>query len=283
MKSAVSVWSFQRLISKGELDHFSCLQKAKDYGFDAVEYIDLYVPEGKTEMEYAAEIKAEADRLGIEISAYSLSCDLLNGSGGDLDAEIERLYRKIDVAEVLGAKIVRHDITPHPPKGYLGYVNLLPRFVEASRKLSDYAEKKGIRTCTENHGNFSQDSDRVVSLINATERNNFGIQIDLGNFLCAGEDPAWAISRTATYAFNVHLKDFLRKTGEIEMPEGFFMTRAGDYMRATVPGHGVVPIRQCVNALKRAGYDGYLTVEFEGIEDIDIAMKLSVKFVNSLL
>ncbi len=283
MKTAVSVWSFQKLISKGELTHLSCLAKAKEYGFDAVEYIDLYVPEGKTEAEYAKEIRAEADRLSMEISTYSLSCDLLNGCGGNLEQELERLYRKIDIAEILGAKIVRHDITPHPPKGYVGYVNLLPRFVEASRALSDYAEKKGIRTCTENHGNFSQDSDRVVSLINATERENFGIQIDLGNFLCAGEDPAWAVSRTATYAFNVHLKDFLRKSGEIEQPEGFFMSRAGDYLRGTIAGHGVVPIRQCINALKRAGYDGYLTVEYEGFEDIDFAMKASIKFVKTLL
>jgi sugar phosphate isomerase/epimerase len=283
MKTAVSVWSFQRLIGRKELDHFTVLQKIKDYGFDAVEYIDLYVPEGKTEEEYAREIRAEADRLGLEISAYSLSCDLLNGSGGDLERELERLYRKIDVAEILGAKIVRHDITPHPPKGYVGYVNLLPRFVEASRKLCDYATAKGIRTCTENHGYFSQDSDRIVSLVNAVERENFGLQVDIGNFICAGEDPAWAVGRCATYAFNVHLKDFIRKSGEIEKPEGFGMSRAGDFYRATVPGHGDIPIRQCINALKRIGYDGYLTVEFEGPEEIDYAMNASLKFISTLM
>ena len=283
MKTAVSVWSFQRLIGRKELDHFTVLQKIKDYGFDAVEYIDLYVPEGKTEEEYAREIRAEADRLGLEISAYSLSCDLLNGSGGDLEKELERLYRKIDVAEILGAKIVRHDITPHPPKGYVGYVNLLPRFVEASRKLCDYATAKGIRTCTENHGYFSQDSDRIVSLVNAVERENFGLQVDIGNFICAGEDPAWAVGRCATYAFNVHLKDFIRKSGEIEKPEGFGMSRAGDFYRATVAGHGDIPIRQCINALKRIGYDGYLTVEFEGPEEIDYAMNASLKFISTLM
>ena len=283
METAVSVWSFQRLIGRKELDHFTVLQKIKDYGFDAVEYIDLYVPEGKTEEEYAREIRAEADRLDLEISAYSLSCDLLNGSGGDLEKELERLYRKIDVAEILGAKIVRHDITPHPPKGYVGYVNLLPRFVEASRKLCDYAAAKGIRTCTENHGYFSQDSDRIVSLVNAVERENFGLQVDIGNFICAGEDPAWAVGRCATYAFNVHLKDFIRKSGEIEKPEGFGMSRAGDFYRATVPGHGDIPIRQCINALKRIGYDGYLTVEFEGPEEIDYAMNASLKFISTLL
>ncbi len=283
MKSAVSAWSFQRLISKGEHTHFSIIEKAKEYGFDAIEFIDLYVPEGKTELEFAKEIKAEADRVGIEISCYAVVADLLNGCEGDLDKEIERLCRKVDVAEALGAPLMRHDITPHPPKGYLGYTNLLPRFVEAARKVTEYAEAKGIRTCTENHGWFSQDSDRVVSLINATERENFGILVDIGNFICAGEDFAVAVGRCATYAFNVHIKDFLVKSGNEDQPEGFNMNRVGDYIRGTVLGHGVVPIKKCVNALKRVGYDGYLTLEFEGYEDCEFGIKAGLNYIKTLL
>ncbi len=283
MKSAVSAWSFQRLISKGEHTHFSIIEKAKEYGFDAIEFIDLYVPEGKTELEFAKEIKTEADRVGIEISCYAVVADLLNGCEGDLDKEIERLCRKVDVAEALGAPLMRHDITPHPPKGYLGYTNLLPRFVEAARKVTEYAEAKGIRTCTENHGWFSQDSDRVVSLINATERENFGILVDIGNFICAGEDFAVAVGRCATYAFNVHIKDFLVKSGNEDQPEGFNMNRVGDYIRGTVLGHGVVPIKKCVNALKRVGYDGYLTLEFEGYEDCEFGIKAGLNYIKTLL
>lgn len=283
MKSAVSAWSFQRLIGKGEHTHFSIIEKAKEYGFDAIEFIDLYVPEGKTELEFAKELRAEADRVGIEISCYAVVADLLNGCEGDLDKEIERLCRKVDVAEALGAPLMRHDITPHPPKGYLGYTNLLPRFVKATRAVTEYAEAKGIRTCTENHGWFSQDSDRVASLINATERENFGMLVDIGNFICAGEDIGVAVGRCATYAFNVHVKDFLLKSGNEDQPEGFNMNRVGDYIRGTVLGHGMVPIKKCVNALKRAGYDGYLTLEFEGLEDCEFGIKAGLNYINKLL
>ena len=283
MKSAVSAWSFQRLIGKGEHTHFSIIEKAKEYGFDAIEFIDLYVPEGKTELEFAKELRAEADRVGIEISCYAVGADLLNGCEGDLDKEIERLCRKVDVAEALGAPLMRHDITPHPPKGYLGYTNLLPRFVKAARAVTEYAEAKGIRTCTENHGWFSQDSDRVASLINATERKNFGMLVDIGNFICAGEDLGVAVGRCATYAFNVHVKDFLLKSGNEDQPEGFNMNRVGDYIRGTVLGHGMVPIKKCINALKRAGYDGYLTLEFEGFEDCEFGIKAGLNYINKLL
>ena len=32
-------------------------------------------------------------------------------------------------------------------------------------------------------------------------------------------------------------------------------------------GHGDVPIAQCLGIMKRAGYDGVLSIEFEGLED----------------
>jgi sugar phosphate isomerase/epimerase len=58
------------------------------------------------------------------------------------------------------------------------------------------------------------------------------------------------------------------KDGNGEFPgEGFFQTRAGNYLRGSIIGHGDVPVRKCINALKRAGYDGYLMIEFEGMED----------------
>ena len=45
------------------------------------------------------------------------------------------------------------------------------------------------------------------------------------------------------------------------------MTRACNYLRGSIIGHGDVPVEQCIRALKRAGYDEYLMIEFEGMED----------------
>ena len=73
---------------------------------------------------------------------------------------------------------------------------------------------------------------------------------------------------SAPYAIHAHAKDFHIKSGNGENPgAGFFQSRGCNYLRGAIIGHGDVPVRQCINALKRAGYDGYLMVEFEGMED----------------
>jgi len=72
----------------------------------------------------------------------------------------------------------------------------------------------------------------------------------------------------APYAVHVHAKDFHWKSGMEPNPgKGWFLTRAGNYLRGAIIGHGEAKVKQSIDTLKRAGYDGYVTVEFEGIED----------------
>ena len=46
------------------------------------------------------------------------------------------------------------------------------------------------------------------------------------------------------------------------------MSRAGNYLRGAIIGHGDIPLLACIRALKRAGFDGVLSIEFEGMEDV---------------
>ena len=57
----------------------------------------------------AAELRAEAARVGIELSAYTVAADFLRGSGGDLAKEIERIKGHINLAEIMGVPGMRHD------------------------------------------------------------------------------------------------------------------------------------------------------------------------------
>ena len=285
MKTSVSSYSFSYMMrSQGETQ-LSVMAKAKEYGFDAIEFTDLTPPEGTTQEEYALQLRAEADRLGLEISGYSVSADLLFGSEGDLDAEVEKTKKKVDIAALLGVPVMRHDAASGRFVGdreYRGFRNVVDRLADGCRQITEYAAAKGIRTAVENHGYFAQDSDRVELLVNTVAHPNFGLQVDMGNFLCADEDPVTAVSRCAPYAFNAHAKDFLFKSGQEDLPEGFFQTRGGNYIRGTVVGHGVVPVKQCVAILKRAGYDGYLTLEFEGMERNEDALKIGARYLRKL-
>ena len=286
MKTSVSSYSFNYLMANCGETQLSIISKAKELGFDAIEFTDLCPPEGVSQAEYAKKIKEEADNVGIEISCYSVSADLLSGSDGNLDKEVEKIKEKVDIAEILGVKVMRHDASfsfLNNDRGFNGFYNVVDRLADGCRRITEYAEAKGIRTTVENHGFFCQDSDRVELLVNKVAHRNFGLLVDVGNFMCVDESSALAVSRCAPYAFNVHIKDFIFKSGEEGYPgDGFLLTRAGNYIRGTIIGHGVVPIKQCVSALKRVGYDGYLTLEFEGFEEINFALSQGSKYLKRL-
>ena len=65
MMIGVSSYSYSRLVNSGAMKQIDVIAKAKEMGFDCIEFSTIAVPEGKTLPEFAAELKAEADRVGI--------------------------------------------------------------------------------------------------------------------------------------------------------------------------------------------------------------------------
>jgi sugar phosphate isomerase/epimerase len=280
MKVSVSTYSYIQLINSGKMTQFDCIGKAKEMGFDAVEIESIHPHDGSSPKEYAKKLGEEAKRLNMPISNFTFGADLLNGSNGDMKAEIARIKEMIDLAEIMGAKSVRHDATYGYPKGtrkYRGFEDILPVLAAACREVTEYAASKGIKTMVENHGFFSQDSDRVEKLVNTVAHENFGLLVDMGNFLCADEAPAIAVGRVAPYAFYAHAKDFHVKSAMAPNPgEGFFQSRNGNYLRGSIIGHGDVPVKHCLMALKKAGYEGYIAIEFEGMEEPIMALNIGL-------
>ncbi len=271
MKTAVSSYSFSRLLQAGAMTQLDCVQKAAEMGFDAIEFVDILPHDGSAPEEYAGRLGEACKRAGRAVSNYTVGADFLTGSAGDLQAEVKRVCGQVDLAACLGAASMRHDATGgYPPAGrsWRGFDQALPRLAEGCRAVAAYGEKLGIRTMVENHGYFCQESRRVEKLVNMVAHENFGLLNDMGNFLCVDENPAEAVGRVAPYAFYVHAKDFILKSGmEPDPGEGFFRTRGGNRLRGTIIGHGCVPVRQCLSILKQNGYDGYVSIEFEGMED----------------
>lgn len=110
MKYSVSSYSFSQYLKDGRLTAFSCIQKAKELGFDAVEFVELSAPEGKTLSEYATELAQEAARVGIEISNYAVGADFISGSGGDIEKEIARVCAQVGCCKASGLSVMLHDV-----------------------------------------------------------------------------------------------------------------------------------------------------------------------------
>ena len=276
MKFSVSSYSFARRLNEGKYTQLTLIEKAKEMGFDGIEFTDLQPENGLSDLEYAALLAEEADKRGMTIVNYTIGADFLNAANG-WKAEAERLFGQVDVAKVLGAKGMRHDATSGfqgAEAAFKSFDAALPVLADGCRMVTEYAKTVGLVTMVENHGFFCQESRRVEQLVNAVGNENFGLLIDMGNFLCADDDPAEAVGRLAKYAKFVHAKDFYFKSGDGADPgDGFFMTRGGHYLRGAVIGHGCVPITQCLRALRRSGYNGFVSIEFEGCEDNEWAIR----------
>lgn len=272
MQIGVSSYSFVRLVRSGQMAQIDVIAKAKEIGFDAIEFSTIAVPEGKTVAAFAAELRAESQRVGLPIVNYTIGADFLRGSGGDLQAEITRVQGEVDVAEILGVPGMRHDASAGWPADHVGprsFAAALPRLAQGCRAVTEYAAAKGIRTMVENHGFFCQESARVEQLVSAVDHPNFGVLVDMGNFLCADDEPTSAVGRLMPFAFHCHAKDFHVKSGSDFPPgQGWFTSRAGNYLRGAIIGHGQVPVVQCLRVMRKEGYNGILSVEYEGIEDV---------------
>ncbi len=281
MKIGVSSYSMEGVRRARGLDAFGMIDLAVELGFASIEFTDVYAPEGKSPIEQAKDIAAYAKDKGIEVSTYTIGADLLNN---DEEAEIERLKGELKIAEALGVNKMRHDVCwgfPAEKKTKRGFDDALVIVAPRVRKVTDYAESIGIKTMVENHGFFCQDSDRVEKLINAVGSDNFGLLADLGNFTCADDNPAVAIGKLAPYTTHVHIKDFFIKNGMLPDPgAGWFRSRSGNFLRGTIVGHGDVPVKQCIETLKRAGYNGSYSIEFEGCEENVFALRTGLENLN---
>ncbi len=265
MKTSVSSYSFGSYLNDDKLGYMGIIEKAKELGFDGIEFTDAgYV----CNPDNARKIKEKCAEVGISVVAVVLGACLLPD---DCQANIDNICSVIDIAEIMGAPIVRFDVAPAQPKTdgrARSYDSIIADLVEPIRKVADYAAAKGICTCTENHGFFSQDACRVEKLVNAVNHPNFGALVDIGNFMCADEDPTLSTGIMAPYAVHAHAKDFHLKSGmDVNPGNGWFQTRAGNYLRGAIIGHGDAKAFQSIQTLKRAGYDGFISIEFEGMED----------------
>ena len=284
MKSCISLYSYSKAIKAGTITCFDAIDKTKEFGMDAIElWLDVSVlPEGKTMAGFAKELADYARSIGLIVPIFTVGANIYR----DPANEVPRVRSMIDIAADCGIPMIRYDVT----YAFLGNESAKTpkKVIEAVRDdiraLADYAKAKGVKTCSENHGRLLQDSYRMEELFYQVDHENYGLLCDMGNFGGADEDCAEAVSRILPLVCFVHAKDWFRRSGMMYDPgRGFSRTRGGDFRRSTIFGHGDVPTFQILSALKQAGYDGFVSIEFEGIEDPLLAIEIGAENLKRML
>lgn len=287
MKTGVSSYSYSKAVNAGTIEYLDVVEKTAELGFDAIEFSGLPVKDHDERIEFAKKLRKRVADAGLYFANFATPADMLKGSGGNLKVEIERVKKEVLVAQALGVDKMRHDGTFGFNAGETSarsFDYYLPRIAEGCREITEFAAGLGIKTMVENHGRYCQDSIRVEALVNEVDHDNFGVLLDVGNFMCVDEDPVEAVGRLISYAFHVHFKDFHVKNGSAFNPgPGWFYTRYGTYLRGAIIGHGDLPLSQCMNIVKQYGYDGTLSIEFEGLEEPLFAVETGLKNLKRLI
>ena len=294
MKIGFTSYSFLNACKAGELDIFKMIDWIVERGGEHLEISPtpaIVTLTGNPEL--TDQVREYAARNNLPLSSYTIGANFLtmtnedgttrNKTEEEIRAEIERVKTEVDIAARLGVHLMRHDVgyRPQAECSLENFEHDLPICVAACREIADYAAQYDITTSTENHGYHFQGSERIGRLVALVDRPNYRTTLDVGNFICADEDPEIAVMHNLPIASMIHFKDFyLRKTVLCEDQWG--KTRHGRYFRGAVTGNGDVDLRSIVALIKASGYDGFLSIEYEGKEPCLTACEMALANVRAL-
>ncbi|GAA2091634.1 sugar phosphate isomerase/epimerase [Microlunatus panaciterrae] len=275
MKFGFSSYSFHQRLQNGSMSLSDVIDWVAESEGEHLELAVLSgVPEGplptiNSDPDFVQAIKKKAADAGVELSNLAIPAGFFHDDPAEVRAEIDRVKKYVDLADELGMRLLRHDVAHRnePGDDTPVFEKALPIIVESAKEIAQYAAERGITTSLENHGFFVQSSDRVRRVVHAVDEPNFRTTLDIGNFLCVDEDPTVAVPQNLPYASIVHLKDFYVRPQNENPGEGWFRSRGGKYLRGAIVGNGDIEMRTVIKSIKESGYDGFVSIEFEGHED----------------
>ncbi len=273
MKLSVSIWSVQKKVYKGEMDSLGFISFCHENGVKYVELLSAFLGS-----EGIRDVKKALETNGMEVSSYSIDNDFIQPEETKREEQVGMMKDGIDIACDLGAKFVR--VFSGNEKEGIPFEEARGWIVEGFKSAVPYAEGKGVTLVIENHGLFVGKSDQVRGLIEAVGSKNLRANADVSNFLLANENPLEAVKNLKDYISFVHFKDFK------ELPEGSeggYLALDGRRYEGTVIGKGEVPMREIVEVLSENGYDGFLSIEYEGTGDPIEETKESIEFTKSII
>jgi sugar phosphate isomerase/epimerase len=280
MKLSVSTYSLARWQKEKQRSLDDAVAWIADAGVDGIEFSGSLAGNRTEALKRASALRKRCEKLGLSIPSFCVPAELL-AAPNEQRHVVDRLKVEVEVAEALGVRSMRHDVTRG--KDAKSFASVLKAVVPPIREIADYAQARGVKTSLENHGFYMQASSRVKKLIDTVAHKNFGLTIDLGNFLCVNENPTTATRRLAKYVIMAHAKDFHVKPKSAMPPTGWFATPTKIALRGAIAGHGVLDLPAQIKLLKNAGYNGFLSLEFEGMEEPTTAIKLGLDYLRAIL
>jgi len=291
MRIGLSSYSLDREIESGRMTLGQVMDFAAAQGAQCMELVPFAFRfddpvTGKIDLEAIKNVKIQAKDAGISLCNYSVLADFCKEEDA-LEQEIARICHEIDIAAELGVPRMRSDVCafrrPQAQNTLRDFDRWLPVMAGAAKRLCDHGRRAGVQILIENHGFFANGVDRVQRILDAVNDNNYGLLLDTGNIVCVDEDASIAARTLAPITKMVHLKDFYIRTRDpgdstqFDCAGSWFRSRGGRYLRGAILAQGDLDIYETLGALKHAGYDGDIVIEFEGLEEAKYASSVSMR------
>ena len=176
----------------------------------------------------------------------------------ELEKEKAGVRQWIDRAAVLGAPHIR--VFAGSAKG-IDEAAARKQVIRSLEELGAYAAAKGVWLGVENHGGVVATPDGLLEIVRAVQSPAVGINLDTGNF--HGTDPYADLERCVPWAVNVQVKVEMRPAGA----------------KAAEPAD----LTRLCGMLKSAGYQGWVTLEYEAKPDPFVAVPEHLKALRAAM
>ena len=234
------------------------------------------------------EIRQICADAGLEITA--VCGDIARTHFGVADEWKDRVEfhkRVVDIAVKLGTKIITTHIGVVPERKT---DPVYPIMLEAIGEAAEYSGSCGAVFAIETG---PEKADILLNLLRDVNSKGLGVNLDPANLrMVSCEDPVRAVELLGQYIVHTHAKDGINlypgsaaAAYRMLEPDGsprIFAERAAEYKEVPL-GQGQVPWDGYLAALRKAGYDGFLTIERECGSDREGDIRQAVEFLKSKL
>ena len=243
-KISLAEWSLNRTLFSGKLDHLDfCRVAKKDFGINAVEYVNQFFFDKAEDRSYLKEMKDRAEDLGVInlLIMCDKEGDLGNPDQNQRTEAIENHYKWAEAAKFLGCHSIRVNA-----KSEGSYDEQIHLAAEGLRKLTEYGDSIGINTIVENHGGLSSNGKWLASVIEKVDHPRCGTLPDFGNFKLEGDD--WYDRYLGVKELMPYAKAVSAKSNDFNSDGDETNT---DYYKM-------------MDIVLSEGYSGYVGIEYEG-------------------
>ena len=241
---SLAQWSLHKALFGKKLDHLDfAITAKKEFGIEAVEYVNQFFKDKAKDAAYIADMNKRATDNGIK--QLLIMCDGV-GNLGDSNLKkrmqaVENHYKWAEAGKALGCHSIRVNAASDG-----SYEDQMFRAADGLRALSEFAGELGLNVLVENHGGLSSNGAWLAGVMKLVSRDNCGTLPDFGNFRVKDND--WYDRYKGVEELMPFAKAVSAKSHDFDADGN---ETATDY-------------RKMMKIVLDAGYSGYVGVEYEG-------------------